>query len=127
MDVPAQFILEAIQAKKVPKPSKHILIVTHHYPPHITGVGMAARNQAKRLAALGHTVTVVTSKTSTNEDSGIIRRRDCHTGEGPELSRESGYTVPTVFSCIAAGYCCGKQKKPISTNGKNPLPWNIRL
>jgi glycosyltransferase involved in cell wall biosynthesis len=52
--------------------AQKILIVTHHYPPHITGVGMAAHNQAKRLAALGYAVTVVTSRTNDREQSGII-------------------------------------------------------
>lgn len=49
--------------------SKNILIVTHHYPPHITGVGFVAQNHAKRLAALGNKVTVITSDTSPSEKS----------------------------------------------------------
>jgi glycosyltransferase involved in cell wall biosynthesis len=48
---------------------KKILIVTHHYPPHITGVGFVAQNHAKRLAALGNEVTVVTSDTGPLEKS----------------------------------------------------------
>lgn len=51
--------------------SKNIVIVTHHYPPHITGVGFVAQSQAKRLAALGYNVTVITSKTSASEASRI--------------------------------------------------------
>jgi D-inositol-3-phosphate glycosyltransferase len=51
---------------------KRILIVTHHYPPHITGVGMVAQNHAKRLAALGHNVTVITSRTNSNEKSSFV-------------------------------------------------------
>jgi glycosyltransferase involved in cell wall biosynthesis len=56
----------------MPQLSKHILIVAHHYPPHITGVGMVAYNQAKRLAVMGHSVTVVTSETNKYEKSAII-------------------------------------------------------
>ncbi len=51
--------------------SKNIVIVTHHYPPHITGVGFVAQSQAKRLAALGYTVTLITSKTAPDEVSRI--------------------------------------------------------
>jgi glycosyltransferase involved in cell wall biosynthesis len=51
---------------------KKILIVAHHYPPHITGVGMVAHNQAKRLMALGYAVTVITSETNKNEKSAEI-------------------------------------------------------
>jgi D-inositol-3-phosphate glycosyltransferase len=52
--------------------SKKILIVAHHYPPHITGVGNIAHNQAKRLVAMGHTVTVVTSETNSKEKSSVV-------------------------------------------------------
>ncbi|HTH93051.1 MAG TPA: glycosyltransferase family 4 protein [Candidatus Paceibacterota bacterium] len=51
---------------------KSILIVTHHFPPHVTGVGMVAYNQAKRLVASGYTVTVVTSETNADEKSAIV-------------------------------------------------------
>ena len=51
--------------------AKNVLIVAHHYPPHITGVGMIAHHQAIRLAASGHSVTVVTSDTSPEEKSHL--------------------------------------------------------
>lgn len=51
---------------------KNILIVVHHYPPHITGVGMVAYNQAKHLVSLGYKVTIVTSSTAENEKSSIV-------------------------------------------------------
>ena len=48
---------------------KHIVIVVHHYPPHITGVGLVAHNQAKKLVAMGHSVDVITSDTNKDEKS----------------------------------------------------------
>ncbi len=51
---------------------KKILIVAHHYPPHIAGVGMVAHNQAKKLVSAGYDVTVITSDTSKDERSGIM-------------------------------------------------------
>lgn len=51
---------------------KNILIVTHYYPPHMGGIEMVAKEQAERLAALGHSVTVVTSKVDPEEHSGIV-------------------------------------------------------
>lgn len=50
---------------------KRIVIVTHHYPPHITGVGFVAQNHAERLVLLGHKVTVITSDTSPLEKSSF--------------------------------------------------------
>lgn len=41
---------------------KNILIVTHDYPPHVGGIEMVAHNQAKRLAADGHEISVISSK-----------------------------------------------------------------
>lgn len=52
-------------------PVKNILIVCHHYPPHITGVGGVAYNHAKHLSGLGHKVTVITSNTNHDEMSGF--------------------------------------------------------
>jgi D-inositol-3-phosphate glycosyltransferase len=51
---------------------KNIVIVSHYYPPHSGGIEVVAQNEAQRLVALGHSVTVVTSKVSVNEVSGII-------------------------------------------------------
>lgn len=51
---------------------KRIVIVTHYYPPHSGGIEIVAENQARRLALLGHQVTVVTSKVSQTEHSGLI-------------------------------------------------------
>ncbi len=45
----------------------HVLMVCHYYPPHSGGIEYVARGQAERLAAAGHTVTVVTSKVSAEE------------------------------------------------------------
>ncbi len=42
--------------------AKKILIVTHYYPPHAGGIEYVAQNQAKALAALGDSVTVLTSR-----------------------------------------------------------------
>jgi D-inositol-3-phosphate glycosyltransferase len=53
-------------------PKKRIVIVSHYYPPHTGGIEMVAKNQAERLAALGHTVMVVTSGTSLKEPAGMI-------------------------------------------------------
>ena len=49
-----------------------ILCVTHYYPPHIGGIEMVAKNQASRLAALGHEVTVITSKVSSNKKDEFV-------------------------------------------------------
>jgi D-inositol-3-phosphate glycosyltransferase len=46
---------------------KNIVIVSHYYPPHSGGIEVVAQNEAQRLVALGHSVTVVTSKVSVNE------------------------------------------------------------
>jgi D-inositol-3-phosphate glycosyltransferase len=54
------------------EPKKSIVIVTHYYPPHMGGIEMVAKQQAERLASLGHTVNVITSKVSDEEHSGII-------------------------------------------------------
>jgi len=51
---------------------KHILIVTHYFPPHIGGIETVAYNQAKRLVALGNTVTVVTSRIGSKESRSTI-------------------------------------------------------
>ncbi len=40
----------------------NILIITHYFPPHRGGIENVAFNQASLLAALGHKVTVVTSR-----------------------------------------------------------------
>lgn len=50
---------------------KTVLIVSHYYPPHLGGIEIVAQNQAERLAALGHTVTVVSSSVSTEQCSGM--------------------------------------------------------
>lgn len=52
--------------------SKRIVIVAHHYPPHVTGVGMVAHDQAKRLVAAGHHVTVITSRTRKDEKTCVM-------------------------------------------------------
>lgn len=52
-------------------PTRRIVIATHYYPPHTGGIELVAQNQAKRLSALGHDVTVITSKVSPNETSGM--------------------------------------------------------
>lgn len=44
-----------------PRPLR-ILIVSAYYPPHIGGVEVVASQQARSLAALGHQVTVLTSR-----------------------------------------------------------------
>lgn len=53
--------------------TKKILIVPHYYPPHLGGIEFVAQNQAERLAALGHQVTVVTSSVAANQRSGTHR------------------------------------------------------
>jgi D-inositol-3-phosphate glycosyltransferase len=51
--------------------SRRIVIATHYYPPHTGGIELVARNHAQRLSALGHDVTVITSKVSPAETSGM--------------------------------------------------------
>ena len=51
---------------------KKILIIVHHYPPHISGVGQVAHNQAKRLIEMGHEVTVISSETNLEEKSQVL-------------------------------------------------------
>lgn len=51
---------------------KNIVIISHYYPPHTGGIEIVASNHAKRLARLGNTVTVVTSKISSKEKDSII-------------------------------------------------------
>lgn len=48
-----------------------ILCVSHYYPPHMGGIEIVAKNQAERLAARRHEVTVISSRVSCNETSGI--------------------------------------------------------
>lgn len=50
---------------------QRILIVSHYYPPHVGGIEIVAYNEATRHAALGHQVTVVTSKTQGDPASGL--------------------------------------------------------
>jgi D-inositol-3-phosphate glycosyltransferase len=67
--------------------SKNVLIVAHHYPPHISGVGVIAQNHAERLAASGMNVTVVTSDTDPEEKSflkngvNVVRIKAMNTSE----------------------------------------------
>jgi D-inositol-3-phosphate glycosyltransferase len=56
----------------MPGKRKNIVIVTHYYPPHLGGIEMVAQQQAERLARLGHRVTVVTSKVTADEQSGVV-------------------------------------------------------
>ncbi len=51
---------------------RHILIVTHYYPPHIGGIEMIARSQAKELLARGRVVTVVTSLVGSKNKSEMV-------------------------------------------------------
>jgi len=55
----------------MPWKPKRILIVCHYYPPHVGGIEIVAYNEARRLAALGNVVTVVTSRTRLDPPSGI--------------------------------------------------------
>jgi len=90
------------------KSPKHVLIVAHHYPPHISGVGMVAHNHAKRLAALGYVVTVITSRTSSDEKSycadgvTVIRIKAFNFSEkwGAPFPIFSPMLVPIVFSSV---------------------------
>lgn len=50
---------------------KHILMVSHYYPPHVGGIEIVAYNEAKRLARHGNRVTVVTSKTNGDPKSSF--------------------------------------------------------
>ncbi len=51
---------------------KKVVIVVHHYPPHISGIGSVAHSQAVRLTELGHKVTVITSRTNDDEKSTVM-------------------------------------------------------
>jgi D-inositol-3-phosphate glycosyltransferase len=46
---------------------KKIIIVSSFFPPHLGGLELVAYHQAKRLAEIGHDVTVITSKVDKNE------------------------------------------------------------
>ncbi len=70
--------------------NKNIVIVAHHYPPHITGVGMVAQNHAKRLAALGYNVTVITSETSPEEKS--------YSADGVDVVRIKAWNISEQWS-----------------------------
>jgi glycosyltransferase involved in cell wall biosynthesis len=51
-----------------------IAIATHYYPPHMGGIELVAQNHARRLGALGHDVTVVTSNIGAEpETSDAVR------------------------------------------------------
>ena len=51
--------------------TQRIVTVCHYYPPHVGGIEIVAFNEAKRLAALGNDVTVVTSRTRGDPPSGM--------------------------------------------------------
>lgn len=77
--------------------SKNIIIVTHHYPPHITGVGSVAKNHAERLAKLGHSVTVVTSDTAPDEKNDYINNVNVIRIKANNISESWGAPFP-IFS-----------------------------
>lgn len=54
------------------KAPKKILIVCHHYPPHITGVGVIAHEQARILVKKGCSVCVITSDTGEDEQDSTV-------------------------------------------------------
>jgi D-inositol-3-phosphate glycosyltransferase len=54
-----------------------VLVVTHHFPPHLSGVGSVAEQQARHLAKNGNEVAVLTS--------------DCSDKAG--ISKYNGYTL----------------------------------
>lgn len=55
------------------KTNKNILIVTHYYPPHIGGIEIVAFNQARQLALVGHTVTVITSRIGSEPQDEVVQ------------------------------------------------------
>jgi glycosyltransferase involved in cell wall biosynthesis len=57
-----------------------VLIVVHHFTPHLTGVGNVAEQQAKHLAKNGHEVQVVTS----------------HCSGKAGISKKDGYTIHRI-------------------------------
>lgn len=57
-----------------------ILMAAHYWPPHVGGVEFEAREQAKRLTARGHDVTVMSSRIS----------------DGRALSHDDGFPVHRV-------------------------------
>ena len=63
-----------------------ILVVANYYPPHLGGLEIVAKNQATRLAKLGHEVTVVTSAFGTTKN-GVV------TEEGVTLYRERALNI----------------------------------
>jgi glycosyltransferase involved in cell wall biosynthesis len=67
----------------------NILIIAHFFPPHKGGVETAAYNTAKRLALLGHTIVVLTSK-SGNDKKNIQER------EGFLIYRFKDYNLPEL-------------------------------
>ena len=51
----------------------HILIVAHHYPPHISGIGNVAYKQAEQLAKKNAQVTVLT--TNCSDKAGVTEHK----------------------------------------------------
>ncbi|HSE61330.1 MAG TPA: glycosyltransferase family 4 protein [Candidatus Saccharimonadales bacterium] len=131
-------------------------MVTHYYPPHMGGIEMVAKQQAERLAALGHSVTVVTSKVDEEEHSGIAYGvRVCRVRAWNGLEEKgSPYPIfaPSIFttlwhaisqadvvhvhdatyvSCAAAVFIARLLGKPVVLTQhvglvQHPSPWIMR-
>jgi glycosyltransferase involved in cell wall biosynthesis len=54
--------------------SKHILLVSHYFPPHMGGIENVVQEQAKHLTSVGYDVTVLT--TAVGERTGFRRQPD---------------------------------------------------
>jgi D-inositol-3-phosphate glycosyltransferase len=57
----------------IPTESLRVLLVCHYYPPHVGGIENVVRDEAVRLAALGHEVVVLTSgdRGGSTEENGF--------------------------------------------------------
>jgi glycosyltransferase involved in cell wall biosynthesis len=53
---------------------KHVLLVSHYFPPHMGGIENVVQEQAKRLTSVGYDVTVLT--TAVGETTGFRRQPD---------------------------------------------------
>lgn len=75
---------------------RRILLVCHYYPPHVGGIESVVQAEARRLCALGHDVTVLTSADRSSEgveDGVLVVRVAAWNG----LEQRAGVPFP-VFS-----------------------------
>ncbi len=133
----------------------NILIVTHYFLPHLGGIEVIVLNQAKALAANGHTVTVLSSRMGneperehmhgftvlrinalnhSERDLGIpyplfhpgkLRRTMRACVEAADIVHAHG---SVYMGTVAAAYACRRQRKPfVVTEHVGLVPYNNKL